>query len=78
MRCQTVVRDGLVTSDGRLSNLTGLEKLSRASGIVVVTLDASVLVTFIGRLTFAALAFSDGIIVLAINVSVKRHVVRRR
>jgi hypothetical protein len=78
MRCQVVVRAGRVTSEGRLDNLTGLEKISRASGIDVVMLDVSVLVTRSVRLTFAALAVRDGIIVLAINVSVKRHVVRRR
>jgi hypothetical protein len=78
MRCQAVVRGGLVNSVGRLATLTELEKMSRASGIDVVILDVNVLVTFIVRLIFAALAFSDGIIVLAIKASVKSHVMRRR
>ena len=77
-RCQVVVRAGQVTSAGRSANLTGLEKMSRASGIDVVMLDVSVLVTPIVRLSFAAPALRDGIIVLAIKVSVKRHVMRSR
>jgi hypothetical protein len=52
--------------------------MSRASGIDVVMLDVSVLVTPIVRLSFAAPALRDGIIVLAIKVSVKRHVMRSR
>ena len=77
-RCHVVVSAGLVTRVGKLATLTGLEKMSRASGIDVVMLDVSVPVTFIVRLTFAALAFSDGIITPAIKASVKSHVRRRR
>jgi hypothetical protein len=76
--CQTVVSAGLVSSVGRLANLTGREKMSRAIGIDGVMLDVSVLATFIVRLAFAALALRDGIIVLAIKASVKSHVMRRR